>query len=408
MLTNLAIKNAQSREKAYKMADAQGLYILVKPNGSKLWYLKYRFGGKERKLSFGPYPEVSLTAARQAKETARAELREGQDPSLTKKQKRAAASKEESTFGSVTQKWFEHNAARWTAKHQHDVISSLERLVLPSLAKIPLDSITAPMVLEVLKRIERNRAIETAHRVRQRISAVFCYGIACGLANNDPASQLKSILKPVPKGRQPAITDLPTLCKMLETIEENPAQPVTLLAFRFLALTAVRSSELREMRWDEVNGDVWSIPSERMKMKRPHIVPLARQAIEILEVVKSITGNGPLVFPSVRWSHKPMSDMTLSALIKRAGYTGQHVPHGFRASFSSIMNEKRPEDRAIIDLMLAHVSKNKVESAYNRAQHLEKRREIAQEWADLLLQNCLRAYDLLFTERRPSPAPSPK
>ncbi|WP_306345034.1 tyrosine-type recombinase/integrase [Saccharibacter floricola] len=156
---------------------------------------------------------------------------------------------------------------------------------------------------------------------------------------------------------------------------------------RFLALTAVRSNEVRGMSWDEVTGHIWKIPENRMKMRRDHVVPLPSQARAILEVIKPLTGKSPFVFPSVRWSHKPMSENTLSALIKRAGYEGQHVPHGFRSSFSTIMNERRPEDRSTIDMMLAHASKNSVEAAYNRAQHLEKRQEIAQEWANLLLRD---------------------
>lgn len=220
MLTNTGIKNAKGKEKAYKMADSQGLYLLVRPNGSKHWHLKYRVGGKERKLSFGAYPEVTLAEARQAKDAARAELRAGIDPGLTQKQRKASAANDEGAFRRVAEQWIEHTAPTWkSAKHHSDVVSSLERYVYPAIGNVPLNEITSPMVLAVLKRVEAQRAIETAHRVCQRISAVFLYGIACGLAQTDPAAPLKGILKKVPKGRQNAITDLSELQVMMRHLD---------------------------------------------------------------------------------------------------------------------------------------------------------------------------------------------
>lgn len=400
MLTDIAARKAKGAEKPYKLGDSRGLFLHVQPNGSRLWRMKYRFGGKERLLSFGKYPEVSLTSARQARDDARLELREGRDPSLTRKQRRAKAYKTHDHFRSVSEEWLNHHETRWVAKHCTDVKRSLERYVWPSLGAIPLSAITPPMLLEVLRLIEKNNAIETAHRVRQRMSAIFDYGIANGLTTSNPAPQLKSLLSPVKKGKQPAITDVSRLRSLINAIENSPANPVTLLAMRFLALTAVRSNEVRAMQWNEVRGDMWTIPAARMKMRKEHVVPLSRQAQAILEVIKPLTGRSSFVFPSVRWSYRPMSENTLSALIKRVGYEGQHVPHGFRSSFSTIMNEKRPEERSIIDLMLAHSSKRVVEAAYNRAQHLEKRKEIAQEWADLLLRDAKPTSAFLALQRR--------
>ncbi|MCL1515178.1 phage integrase central domain-containing protein [Parasaccharibacter sp. TMW2.1890] len=408
MLTNTEIRNAKGKEKPYKMADSQGLYLLVRPNGSKHWHLKYRIGGKERKLSFGAYPEVSLSEARQAKEAARTELRAGIDPGLTQKQKKASAANDEGAFRRVAERWIEHTAPTWrSVKHHSDVVSSLERYVYPAIGNVPLNEITSPMVLALLKRVEAQRAIETAHRVCQRISAVFLYGIACGLAQTDPAAPLRAILKKVPKGRQSAITNLPELQEMMAHLDGVAAYPVSLLALRFLALTATRSGEIRGMLWSELNCDVWEIPAERMKMKRSHIVPLSRQALDVLDAVRPFTGHAPYVFAAVRSPKKPMSDMALSMILKRNGYAGRHVPHGFRSSFSSIMNERRPEDRYVIDLMLAHVSKDKVEAAYNRSLHLEKRKEIAQEWADLLLEKCAPASALTQIPSRPAFSPPP-
>lgn len=401
MLTNTKAKTAKPKEKAYKLSDAQGLYLLIKPNGSKLWNMKYRIGGKERKLSFGPYPEVSLSEARQARDEAKATLRTGKDPSLKKKQQKAEASRDDATFKNVAERWIAHTAPSWKSeKHKQDVISSIERFVYPALGNVPLDAITAPMVLAVLQKIENTRAVETAHRVCQRISAIFSYGIACGYAPADPAAHLKNVLKKKPKGRQPAIVDLSELQEMMRHVDNIPAYPAAVLGLRFLALTAIRSGEVRGMRWDEVDGDTWIIPAERMKMKRSHVVPLSQQALDILDVIQPLTGDSHLVFASPRSQSKQMSDMTLSVLLKRAGYAGRHVPHGFRSSFSSIMNERRPKDRYVIDLMLAHVSKDKIEAAYNRAVYIETRKEIAQEWADLLMDGAKLPSELMFQKKR--------
>nr|WP_239021108.1 site-specific integrase [Novacetimonas hansenii] len=244
----------------------------------------------------------------------------------------------------------------WSEVHSQNVEYTLQRFIWPKLGNIPVTDISPPMVLEVIEGIGRTGSRDTAQRVRQRLSAIFIYGIACGLGHSDPAAVIKEALPPVQKGNFPAITDLETLRGLLRTIEDIPAHPVMLLAIRFLALTAVRPGEVRSMPWTELDGDTWLIPSARMKMRRPHLVALSRQAQETIDAVRTLTGRGPLVFPNARWAHKPMSDNAMSILLKRAGFAGIHVPHGFRSSFSSIMNEKYPQDRAIIDQMLAHVS----------------------------------------------------
>ncbi|MBS1087309.1 integrase arm-type DNA-binding domain-containing protein [Gluconobacter sphaericus] len=395
MLTDVAVRKAAPKESPYKLSDAQGLYLLVKPNGTKLWRLKYRFGGKEKALSFGAYPEVSLINARRARESAREELRNGQDPSLTRQQKRAEAVRTDNQFRTVALAWIAAHGKQWTPQHRSEVQSTLERFVFPKIGSLPLDAITPPIALDVVHCIEKKQAGETARRVRQRMGAIFAYGIACGLGTSNPAEQIKGALAPLQKGQQPAIIHLEPLRRMMRRIEHTPSHPVTQLALRFLALTAVRSGEVRGMLWTELEDDVWIIPSERMKMRREHIVPLSTQARAIIEIIRPLTGRGPLVFPNARWAHKPMSENAMGYLISRAGYAGQHVPHGFRASFSSIMNERRPEDRVIIDLMLAHVPKDAVEAAYNRAQHIDRRKQISQEWADLLLKDAMPSRDLL-------------
>lgn len=394
MLTDAAIRRAKPQNRQYKIADSHGLYIMIQPNGSKLWRAKYRFGGKEKTLAFGKYPEVSLADARRLRDEARAELRSGIDPSLTRRQKRAQAAGAKN-LRDLFNGWLENNSPLWTPRHTIAVRNSIEANILPSLGHLAAADITPPMILEVLRRIERDVSSDRAKRLRQRISAIYSYGIACGLVSLDPAAQLDGALKPSVQGRQPAITDLDELRDMMRHVEALPSHPVVKLGFRFLALTGVRSNEVRGARWSEVQGDEWVIPAERMKMKRGHAVALSHQALEVLDAVRQFSGRFDLVFPSAYKSNKPFSDMTFSMLLKRNGYAGRHVPHGFRSSFSSIMNERRPEDRAIIDMMLAHAPKNKVEAAYNRAAYTEKRAEIAQEWADLLLSGLPSAHEII-------------
>lgn len=400
MLTDMQVRRLLPTGKSYKASDSGGLYLQVSPTGSKLWRMKYRFGGKEKLLSFGAYPAVSLSDARRARDDARQELREGRDPSLTRKQRRAQAASSETRLQAVGEAWLAVQKPTWTDRHYNDVETSLARLVWPKIGSIPIPEITPPMVLSVIKDIEKKRAIETARRVRQRLSAIFCYGIATGIGFSDPADVIKGALAPLKKGQQPAITDLGELRQMIADVESVPAHPVTVLAMRFLALTAVRPGEVRAMPWAEVSGDIWEIPAERMKMKRPHAVPLSRQAMETLAAVHTLTGRGPIVFPNSRWAHKPMSENAIGYMINRAGYSGRHVPHGFRAAFSSIMNERLPEQRLIIDQMLAHVPKDKTEMAYNRAKHIERRRIIYQEWADILLDGFASPMDLILRKRR--------
>ena len=308
------------------------------------------------------------------------------------------------TFERITREWHETSKPQWATIHADDVLRSLERDVLPAIGAFPISELTPPNVLEVLRAIEDRGSIETAKRVRQRISAVFIYAIAKGIAHTDPAEKLGHVLKPLRKGRQPAITDLKRLRQMIKDAEEDYARPVTRLALRLLALTAVRPSELRGARWEEFEAldsqrPLWRIPAARMKgnldrKDEPdgdHLVPLARQSIALLRALWPLTGGCELLFPSSRQLHRPMSENAIGYLLNRAGYHGHHMPHGFRAAFSTIMNEwtereGKEHDRKVIDIMLAHAPAQKVEAAYNRAAYMPRRRELAQVWADMLSQ----------------------
>ena len=403
MLNDAKIRAAKPRDKDYKLTDSHRLYLLVKPSGSKLWKWSYSYDGKQKTMHFGVHPKVSLLNARARRDEASALLSEGRDPSVVRKllvETNLEAGRQ--TFERVARDWFENAKPRWAIVHADDVIRSLERDVFPTIGALPIGELNSPLVLAVLREIESRGAIETARRVRQRISGVFVWAIAKGLAQVDPAEKLGAVLKPLRKGRQPAITDLVRLRAMIVAAEEDYARPLTRLALRFLALTAVRPSELRGSCWDELeelNGDVplWRIPAARMKgdldwkdeLAGDHLVPLTPQTTAVLKALWPLTGSGTLVFPSNRHANRPMSENAIGYLLNRAGYHGHHVPHGFRAAFSTITNEwaerhGKDHDRAVIDLMLAHVPKEKVEGAYNRAAFMPRRREIASTWVEVL------------------------
>lgn len=403
MLTDTRVRTAKPRPKSYKLADSNRLYLLVTSSGGKLWRWNYTYDGKQKSMAFGAYPVVSLADARRKRDEAVAILSEGRDPAIARKLKiEANIEAGRMTFERVAREWYENSKAQWAKIHASDVIRSLERDVFPTIGALPIAQLTPPLVLGVLREIEARGAIETAKRVRQRISAVFVYGIAQGVVENDPAEKLGKVLKPLRKGRQPAITDIERLRQMIKDAEEDNARPITRLALRFLALTAVRPSELRGARWGEFEDldgrkPLWRIPAARMKgdldrKEEPdgdHLVPLARQSIAVLRALWPLTGSCDLLFPSNRHTHRPMSENAIGYLLNRAGYHGHHVPHGFRAAFSTIMNEwaerhGKDHDRQVIDLMLAHVPKEKVEGAYNRAAYMPRRRELAQIWADML------------------------
>lgn len=403
MLTDAKVRTAKPRPKPYKLADSNRLFLLVSPSGGKLWRWNYSYDGKNKTMAFGAYPMVSLADARAKRDEAHSTLSEGCDPGVAKKLKiEANLEAGRQTFERVARIWHENAKPQWARVHANDVIRSLERDVFPTIGTLPIAQLNPPLVLSVLREIEARGAVETAKRVRQRISAVFGYAIAEGIAQSDPAEKLGAVLKPLRKGRQPAITDLVPLRQMIIAAEQDYARPITRLALRFLALTAVRPSELRGAYWGELedlNGrePLWRIPAARMKgdldrkeeRDGDHLVPLTPQVLAVLRALWPLTGSGPLLFPSNRNAGRPMSENAIGYLLNRAGYHGHHVPHGFRAAFSTIMNEwaerhGKEHDRKIIDLMLAHVPKEKVEGAYNRAAYMPRRRELAHIWAEML------------------------
>ncbi|AHE51735.1 tyrosine-type recombinase/integrase [Sphingomonas sanxanigenens] len=435
MLTDAKVKSAKAADKDYKLGDGGQLYLLVTKSGGRLWRMNYTYGrnGKglpaQKTLALGAYPAVGIAAARKARDDAKAQLSAGLDPAVERRVATLAqATANENTFETVARRWHAFKLPTWSTVHAKDVIDSLAADIFPAIGAVPITSLKAPRLLEILQKVEARGAIETAHRLRQRLSAIFVYGIAAGIAEADPAASLGKALRPVPKSKpQPSIIDryrelddqVRVTRQLLIDCEAERCRAQTKLAMRFLALTAVRSNELNNARWDEITGidwarpdaaherALWTISAQRMKgdLERKeetdgdHLVPLSRQAVDVLFVLRRLTGDLQLMFPSERHLHRPISENTLRALLIRAGYYQRHVPHGWRSAFSTIMNERadrewRAEggrgaapDRGIIDLMLAHIpdQTSGSEGAYNRAAYMARRRELAQEWADLLV-----------------------
>lgn len=397
-LTDLAVRRAKGAEKPYKLHDSSGLHLYVSTAGGRLWRWRYTRHGKEQLLSLGAYPELSLAEAREARDVARRALKSGDDPAAMKREGRVAARKADAeTFEVLAREWHELQKPQWTERHASDVLVSLERDAFPDIGSMPIRRVTTPQIVATVRKVETRGSKDTARRLRQRISAVFVHAIATGRGDTDPAAPVKGAMAPIRKGRQPAITDLSLAREMLRKVDATPAYPATKLALRLLAIVAVRPGTLISTPWAELDGldpdaPTWRIPASRLKLKmahkgddaRDHLVPLPRQAIEVLSALRQLTGRGPFILPHGRSALKHASENALGYLLNRAGYHHKHVPHGFRSTFSTIMNELHRDDRAVIDFMLAHVPKDGVEAAYNRALYLDRRRELAQIWADLI------------------------
>ncbi|HEX7852343.1 MAG TPA: integrase arm-type DNA-binding domain-containing protein [Sphingobium sp.] len=414
MLTDAACRSARTTDKPLKLFDAHGLYLHVKKTGLRAWRLKYRFDGKEQLLTIGNYPDTSLRDAREARDDARKLLRHGSDPRLVVKlqtaQRKAAT---ENSFETIAREWLAVQSEILTERYAGQILDRLEADVFPTIGALPIESITPALVLAVCRMVEDRGAIEMAKRVRQHMSAVFIYAIGLSLVDADPAAIIKSALRKRLKKARPALVELKAARAMLMRVEaQEKAYVVTKLASRLLALTAVRPGVLRlaePCEFEDLSGPepIWRIPAEKMKLTREKkedaayefIVPLSRQAVETVKAAMKFVGNKPYLFRSSTRSLRPISDSTISKLYRTAGFAGKHVPHGWRSSFSTIMNmmaalESRHGDREVVDLMLAHEQEG-VELIYNRYGYMQRRREIAQEWADMITDGMKPAWTLL-------------
>ncbi|WP_247176317.1 tyrosine-type recombinase/integrase [Escherichia coli] len=379
---------AKPREKAYKLADGAGLYLEVVPSGSRYWRMKYRFNGKEKRMAFGVYPAVSLAQARALRDDAKKKLAEGIDPSLAKKEEKLVRDVQlNNTFQAVALEWHGTKVSRWSEGYASDIIEAFNKDIFPYIGQQPVNEIKPLVLLNVLRRIESRGATEKAKKVRQRCSEVFRYAIVTGRAEYNPAADLTSAMSGHESKHYPFLTveELPDFFKALAGYTGSP---LVVLAARLLILTGVRTGELRGAFWSEFDLEkaVWEIPAERMKMKRPHLVPLSTQALEIVQQLKVMSGQYPLVFPGRNDPRKTMSEASINQVFKRIGYTGRITGHGFRHTMSTILHEEG-FNTAWIETQLAHVDKNAIRGTYNHALYLEGRREMMQWYADYINAN---------------------
>lgn len=394
-LTDVAIRNAKPREKPYKLHDGDGLYLLVMPNGAKYWRFRYRSPeerdargfGTEKMMGLGVYPETRAAEARAKRDAARKVIAQGRDPLLVKREKKyAAALAAGNTFEAIAREWFAKYSPRWAKSHADKVIRRLERDIFPWIGRRPITAITAPELLAVLRRIEARGAIETAHRAHQNCSQVFRYAIATGRAERDPSPDLRGAIPPARSRPYPSVRDPQAVGSLMRAINSYHGSFVTRCALRLAPLVFVRPGELRAAQWSEIDLDAaeWRIPAERMKSRRPHIVPLSDQAVAILRELYPVTSGAPYVFPSVRSSRRPMSENTINAALRSLGYSKEQLTgHGFRSMASTILNEQG-WNRDVIERQLAHAERNAVRAAYNHAEYLPERRRMMQAWADYL------------------------
>ena len=386
-LTDLKIRKAKPTDKPYRMADGKGLYLEVMPNGSRYWRMKYRFDEKEKRAAFGVYPEVSLAEAREKCLVARKLLTTGIDPSEYKKGvKRERVRDAASSFEAVAREWFENQRGGWTEVYAGKVINSLEVDAFPKIGNRPISQLNAPDMLEILRAIEARGVRETAKRVLQRSRAVFQYGIMTGRCSRNPAADIdvETVLKKgsgVQHMARVKVLEIPQLMRDIATYE---GEMVTRLALQFMALTFTRTTEMIKMEWDEIDvrSKEWRIPPERMKMRDPHIVPLSRQALEIVEQLRSINGVERHAFHSVQ-GRGPISNNTMLYALYRMGYKSRMTGHGFRGLAATVLRE-RGYSRDVVDRQLAHAERNQVTAAYVHAEYLPERRQMMQHWADYL------------------------
>ncbi len=390
-LTNTHIKAARSCSGNYKMADGGGMYLLVKKNGHKYWRLDYRFRGKRKTLALGVYPEVSLKDAREKRRQARLQLEKGQDPAEIRKEKKRMV--QTNCFRDVAHQWWEHCRGTWTPDHAARVLKRLDDNAFRDLGNLSIDEITPQQIIATIRKIEARGALDVASRVQQAINATCRFAIQQGIATHNPAGDLRGIVKQRKVQHRPSLPreELPLFLKELETYSDR-GRLLTQRAIKLLLLTFVRSGELRGAKWEEFDFEdkVWRISADRMKMRNEHLVPLSRQALELLELLRGMTGNYDLVFPSERDRSREMSDNTMRRAIFKLGYDGTQegkskaVPHGFRATASSILNETGFNPDAI-ERQLAHMESNSVRAAYTyHARYLDERRTMMQWWADYL------------------------
>lgn len=393
-LTDIQVSKAKPKDKSYKLTDGGGLYLLISPTGGKLWRMDYRHAEKRKTLAFGPYPDVSLANARKHRENTRKLLADNIDPGEEKKILREEENERRAnTFKKLAMEWHERQIDHLAERTRDQVKRRLNRDVLPVIGDTALSDLSSRAILDkVLRPMEDRGAIDLAHRVRGTLSQILRYGVASGLCDRDFTADLRGALKPIPRKHHAALdqdgtTDSIKVGELLRAIDDFDGSTIVKCALKLHPLVATRPGELRHAEWPEIDFDTatWSIPAGRMKMKKPHVVPLSPQALGILKELHKITGSGKYLFPSIRSTAKPISDNTMNAGLRRLGYTKEEiVSHGWRAIFRTLADEVLQERVDIIEAQLAHQVNDALGRAYNRTSFIKERRELMNRWGKYL------------------------
>ncbi|HGF0723618.1 tyrosine-type recombinase/integrase [Klebsiella sp. I138] len=386
-LNDMQIRRAKPEAKTYTLGDGQGLSLLIEPNGSKSWRFRYRYAGKPKMISLGVYPTITLADARSRRDDARKLVAEGKNPSeVRKEQKIALQTESESAFEKIATEWHQMKSTKWSEGYASDIMEAFKNDIFPYVGTRPIGEIKPLELLNVLRKIEKRGALEKMRKVRQRCSEVFRYAIATGRAEFNPAADLSSALEVHQSNHFPFLKadEIPDF---LRALDSYTGSRLVQIATKLLMITGVRTIELRAALWSEFDLDnaIWEIPAERMKMRRPHLVPLSTQALDLLNELKIMTGSYCYVFPGRNDPNKPMSEASINQVIKRIGYGGQLTGHGFRHMMSTLLHEQG-FDSSWIEIQLAHVDKNSIRGTYNHAQYLEKRRGMLQWYSSILTE----------------------
>ena len=386
-LTDTFLRGLRATGQVQKKSDGGGLYVHVSPTGGRLWRMAYSFGGKQKTLSFGAYPAVSLKDARKKREEAKEQIAQGIDPGAHKQAVKAASRAEvANSFEIVAREWHALQSPKWVGKHRSNIIAYLEKDIFPIIGSLAINNVSPPILLDTLRRIEARNAPNAAKKMRQTCGQIFRYAIATGRGEYDPASSLKDALAPLIVRNFSSIKEPKTIGLLLRDIDAYTVNVIVRAALQIAPYVFVRPGELRRAEWEEFNieGAEWRIPANKMKMRQVHIVPLARQVLNILEDLRQYTGQSRYLFPSMRANSAPISDMTLLAGLRRLGYGKEDMTvHGFRSMASTLLNEQG-YNRDWIERQLAHGERNSIRAAYNYAEYLPERRRMMQEWADYL------------------------
>jgi integrase len=386
-LSEVKVRNAKPKKIEYKIFDGGGLFLLVTPSGGKLWRFRYPFEKKEKKLSFGAYPAISLLDARKRRDEARSQIAHGIDPGAVHKAKKKAKTESTNTFEIIARVWHAQEKSGWTAGHANTIMDRMERDIFPWIGKCHIAEIKPPAVLAVLRRVESRGALESAHRIKTICGQVFRRAVHEGWVERDPTADLKGALRQPQEKHRAAITEPAKVGELLRSVDDYQGSFIVKCALKLAPLVFVRPGELRHAEWEEVSFEnaEWNIPASKMKMKEPHLVPLSQQAIDILTELKEYTGASRYLFPSGRTFDRPMSDNAILAALRRMGYAKEEMSgHGFRAMARTILDEVLQIRPDFIEHQLAHAVRDPNGRAYNRTSHLVERKKMMQTWADYL------------------------